>query len=122
MDTIELKKIITSLLAEHADNNSTVVMSSIQADRPRTVIHQAHHAYGYSHSFSQKCLQVIYTHTQTQTRPAQSAPLQLPIRAQPCPASQNTCSTRPREASSHIHTPRSACMTTCCAPPLFMKM
>lgn len=65
MDTIELKKIITSLLAEHADNNSTVVMSSIQADRPRTAIHQAHNAYGYSHSFSQKCLRVIYTHTQT---------------------------------------------------------
>lgn len=38
-------------------------MSSIQADRTRTAIHQAHHAYGYSHSFSQKCLRVIYTHT-----------------------------------------------------------
>lgn len=66
METIELKKIITSLLAEHADNNSTVVMSSIQADRPRTAIHQAHNAYGYSHSFSQKCLRVIYTHTRIQ--------------------------------------------------------
>lgn len=93
MDTIELKKIITSLLAEHADNNSTVVMSSIQADRPRTAIHQAHNAYGYSHSFSQKCLRVIQ-HNQ----PLCSYLSEL------SPASQNTCSTRPCEVCAHTHT------------------
>lgn len=99
MDTIELKKIITSLLAEHADNNSTVVMSSIQADRPRTAIHQAHNAYGYSHSFSQK-MSPGYLHPHTDIRIQHNQPL-CSYLSELSPASQNTCSTRPCEVSTH---------------------
>lgn len=113
MDTIELKKIITSLLAEHADNNSTVVMSSIQADRPRTAIHQAHNAYGYSHSFSQKCLRVIYTHTQTY---ASSTISPSAATYQSSALLLKTPALLAHVRFPHTHT------TTCCAPPLFMKM
>lgn len=56
-----------------------------------------------------------YLHPHTDIRIQHNQPL-CSYLSELSPASQNTCSTRPCEVSTHTHT------TTCCAPPLFMKM